>query len=74
MRNVINLQPELIGIENIDLDFKPDDIPALLIGLQHLHSDGDFREPVRADGGAHPSASTAAVPASIGVIKVWAAT
>ena len=47
MRNVINLQPELgeIGIENIDLDFKSrDDIPALLIGLQHLHSDGDFRE------------------------------
>ena len=41
MRNVINLQPELgeIGIENIDLDFKSrDDIPALLIGLQHLYS------------------------------------
>ena len=47
MRNVINLQPELgeIGIENIDLDFKSrDDIPALLIGLQHLYSDEDFRE------------------------------
>ena len=47
MRKTRNPKPELgeVGIESIDLDLKSrDDIPALLIGLQHLHSDETFRE------------------------------
>ena len=47
MRRAVNPQPDLGpgGIKNIDLDLKSrGDIPALLIGLQHLYSDEDFRE------------------------------
>ena len=46
MREAINPQLELgeVRIEDIDLDLKSrDDIPALLIGLQHLCSDETFR-------------------------------
>ena len=47
MRTTHDPQPELgeVGIESIELDLRSrDDIPALLIGLQHLYSDKDFRE------------------------------
>lgn len=46
MRNTINPQLELgtLGIEDIELDRKSrDDIPALLIGLQHLYSNANSR-------------------------------
>ena len=47
MRKTHDPQPELgqVGIESIELDLRSrDDIPALLIGLQHLYSDEAFRE------------------------------
>ncbi len=47
MRKTHDPQPELgeVGIESIELDLRSrDDIPALLIGLQHLYSDEIFRE------------------------------
>ena len=47
MRKTHDPQPELgqVGIESIELDLRSrDDIPALLIGLQHLYSDETFRE------------------------------
>ncbi len=47
MRNTIDPQLEVgtLGIEDMELDHKSrDDIPALLIGLQHLYSSQDFRE------------------------------
>ena len=47
MREPISPQLELgeVRIEDIDLDLKSrDDIPALLIGLQHLYSDKGFRD------------------------------
>ena len=46
MRTTLNPQPELgaLGIEDIDLDLKSrDDIPALLLGLQYLYCNEDFR-------------------------------
>ena len=46
MRHVRNPQMELgeIGIENIRINLKSrDDIPALLLGLQHLYSDEETR-------------------------------
>ena len=46
MRAIRNPQMELgeIRIEEIELDMKSrDDIPALLLGLQHLYSDETFR-------------------------------
>ena len=46
MRLTLNPQQELgaLSIEDIDLDPKSrDDIPALLLGLQHLYSKEDFR-------------------------------
>ena len=46
MRHIRNPQMELgeVRIEDIDLDLKSrDDIPALLIGLQHLYRDEAFR-------------------------------
>jgi hypothetical protein len=46
MRQVRNPQMKLgeICIEDIELDLKSrDDIPALLLGLQHLYADGHFR-------------------------------
>ena len=46
MRQVRNPQMELgeVRIEDIELDLRSrDDIPALLLGLQHLYADGHFR-------------------------------
>ncbi len=46
MGNTIDPQPEpgAVGMEDIELDMKSrDGIPALLLGLQHLYSDGAFR-------------------------------
>ena len=58
MRKAVNPQPELgaVGIENFDLDLKSKaDFPALLIGLQHLYSDEDFRERLFALMEEHPA-------------------
>ena len=46
MRQVRNPQMKLgeVRIEDIELDLRSrDDIPALLLGLQHLYADGHFR-------------------------------